>query len=248
MQGNHGHIVLVTGDAPYLGGALTWAPLRHAAPEFEFVEVDILNVSEAASLFVAARASIIRALQGARAIVAHGTAATIAVEAVSLVDPSIPVLLLSPRIITRMSLPLRLIRTIVGGGLGASMLTAFARSKHRRLLTDQSYIRKQLKLLVRDDVISDELLREASRRIADSRTEIAVRRTSEILRSVLTPIDAQANEAVLHRAVLIGSGPLDRKSRAQGEAIVIDGAWSAPMLETPNAVAEHLRTLVGPNK
>jgi len=69
-----------------------------------------------------------------------------------------------------------------------------------------------------------------------------------MLRSVLTPIDAQANEAVLHRAVLIGSGSLNRKSRAQEEAIVIDGARSAPMLETPNAVAEHLRMLVGANK
>ena len=81
----------------------------------------------------------------------------------------------------------------------------------------------------------------ASRRIADACTDIAVGRTSEMLRSVLTPIDAQANEAVLHRAVLIGSGPLSRITGA-GRAIVIDGARSAPMLETPNAVAEQRKT------
>ncbi|HEY5341648.1 MAG TPA: hypothetical protein VIK27_11520, partial [Candidatus Aquilonibacter sp.] len=106
-----------------------------------------------------------------------------------------------------------------------------------------SYVRKQLNLLVRRDLISEELVSEARARIADPRMEQAVARTAETLRAILTPVDERANAAVSRRAILLGSGPMDRRARARGGATVVDGAWAAPMLEQPQAVADALRDL-----
>lgn len=238
-----GHIVLAAGYAPYVGGAATWARFRDAAPQFAFVEVDPLDAADAANPAVALRDMLVRALHGARAIVAHGTAATAAVEAVAIVDPSIPVLLLSPHIVRRPSFALRAILAFARG-IGGPMLTRFARKKLRRLVADKSYVREQLQLLVRDDAIGDDLLREACERIADPRTANAIARTPEMLRSVLTPIDAKADAIVVRREVLFGNGPVDRKAHQRSPGIVVDGARSASMLETPTAVAEHLCRLL----
>lgn len=244
MVNDHGHIVLVTGDAPYLGGHATWLPLRQAMPEFEFVEVDLLgSAGERANPVDTARDMVRSALSGARAVIAHGTAATIAIEAVASIDPSIAVLLLSPRIITRQSLMLRAIRAFAGG-LGANVLTGIARSKRRRLMADSAYLRKQLGLLVRDDIITDALLEEARARTSDPRMDLVDTRTAETIRALLIPIDIHASEAVSNRVVLFGDGPIDRKARVRAKCVVLKDAWSAPMLEQPHAVAEHLRALI----
>jgi hypothetical protein len=237
------HVVLVAGDVPYLGGPATWSGLRRAAPEFEFDEIDLLEATTSEDIIAAARTTIETALKGAVAIAAHGTAARIAVEAVAVVDPSLPVLLLSPRIVTRESLLLRGIRILVDGPLG-NVLALVARRKRRKLLADDSFLRKQLKRLVRNDLISDELIDEATARIADPRMDRMADRTVEVVRAMLTPIDTSTNEAVHRRLVLLGNGPIDRKLRARGSGTVLEGAWAAPMLETPQAVADALRALL----
>ncbi len=243
MASDSGRVVLVTGDAPYLGGPATWARLREAAPEFEFIEVDLMEIAFEERLRDAARSRIESALRGARAIIAHGTAAPIAIEAVSATDPAIPILLLSPRIVMRPSPLLAAIQTIFSGK-GADILNAFARSKHRRLLKNDAYVRKQLALLVRNDLITEELLNDAKARIADPGMEAIVSRSAESLRALLTPIDEHANTAVSKRMVLLGEGPMDRKARFRGGATVLEGAWAAPMIEAPQAVADTLRALI----
>lgn len=158
-------------------------------------------------------------------------------------NPSTPVILLSPRIIARESLLLRGIRALVAGLL-RNVLANVARGKRRRLLADDSFLRKQLNLLVRNDLISDELVNEARARIADPRMDLIVAQTAEALGEVLTPLDARANKAVCRRLVLLGNGAMDRKARARGWGDVVDGAWAAPMLETPHAVADALRAIL----
>jgi hypothetical protein len=244
MADNRGRVVLVTGAAPYLGGPATWSHLRECVPEFDFIDVDLLDAATGENIVDAARRRIETALSGAHAIVAHGTAARAAIEAVARVDSSIPVILLSPLIVSRQTILLGLVRVLAG--MGGNTLASIARTKRRRLLVDESYLRKQLNLLVRSDLITDELLNEARARIADSRTDLIVARTAEMLRGVLTPIDPRIDESVSHRMLLLGEGPMDRRARARGGATVVKGAWAAPMLETPLAVAESLRAIVRP--
>ncbi len=152
-----------------------------------------------------------------------------------------PILLLSPLIVTRDSAALRAMRGLVGG-LGGRALTAFARSKRRKLVTDESYVRKQLMLLVRKDRITADLLREAQARIADPRMDAVTDRTAETLRSVLTPTDVKVSDAA--SMVLFGNGPVDRKARRRLTGTVVEGAWSAPMIDTPEVVAQHLRAFL----
>jgi len=190
MTNEHGHVVLVAGDAPYLGGPATWLPLRQAASELQFVEVDLLEAADGMDPIDAAREMVRKVLPGALAVVVHGTAAPITIEAIAAIDPSIPVLLVSPRIIARQSLLLRGVRALAGG-IGGNFLNAFARSKQRRLLADEPYIRKQLALLVRNDAIADELMGEAYDRIADPRMDVAVARTAETLRVILRPVGSR---------------------------------------------------------
>lgn len=244
MAERGGHVVLLTGEAPYLGGPSTWRPLCQAAPEYDYLELDLLGIDAQGDIRSAARAAVQDALFGARAIVAHGTSAAIAIEAVAAIDPAIPVLLISPRIVTKLTPAIRLLRSLTRG-TGARMLTRFAKTKHARLLAHRSYVRKQLQLLVRDDCISEDLLREAQARIADPRMNGIVDRTADALHAVLTPIDTGANQAVRHRAVLLGNGLFDRKARALGHGTIVHGATSAAMIEAAHVVAQHLRALVG---
>lgn len=236
-------VILVTGDAPYLGGPATWKPLRQALPEFDCVEVDLLNLDAEYRLAEAARDHIQKALAGAQGIIAHGTAARLAIESAAAVDPTLPVLLLSPRMVTRSSPVLSLIRHLAGG-VGGGLLASVARRKRRRLLDDSPYIWKQLRLLVREDVISEELVNEARGRIADARMTAIVDRTAEMLHDLLTPLDARTSDAVSRRMVLLGEGPVDRRVLAREGGTVLSGAWSAPMLESPEAVADCVRSFM----
>ena len=239
-----GHVVLVTGAAPYLGGPQTWKPLREAAPEFDFMEVDLLECAGHASVVDDARTRISDALSGARAIIAHGTVAAVSIEATAFVNPAMPLLLVSPRMITKNSLALSALRHLFRSRAGSLAITRFAQSKYTKLLSNPTYVRKQLKLLVGENAISAKLLGEACLRIADHRTRKIVDKTAEVLCSALTPLDAGINAAVTKRSVLVGGGKLERKIRAQGHCTVIRGVYSAAMLEAPRAVAEHLRRLL----
>ncbi len=220
-------VVLVTGNAPYLGGPRTWLPLRRALPEATFHEIDTLDFADAHDVFDAVRARLQSALQGAHAIVAHGSAAGLAIEAVANVDASIGVVLLAPQYLTRARTPARALTALLAVPALRNALTAFARSKHRKLCRDEDYVRKQLRFMVRDDVLDDALLKEAFERIRDPRTERAVERTADVFLAVLRPIDPSAEAAVRSRVVL--GAPMR----------------SAPMLEAPESVADALRSLGG---
>ena len=81
-------VVLISGAAPYLGGPLTWQPLRAAAPEIDFVEVDPLVVAGAADIERHVREAVAEALRDADGIVAHRECCRIALEAVGGRDPN----------------------------------------------------------------------------------------------------------------------------------------------------------------
>ena len=243
MAVQSGDVVLLTSDAPYLGGHATWLPLRKAAPEVRFVEIDTLDAPKSQSLIDAVRLLVRGALPGAAAVIAHGNSASLAIEEVAALDAPIPVLLLSPRMFTKRLLLLRMLRSFFGG-IGKPLLIAIARSKRRRLLHDEPYLRKQFTLLARGDAVTDDLIREARERIADPRMEWIVERTAEVANYALTPVDPHVYDTGPNRSILLGMDPYGRKVRTRCQATVLEDAWSALMLEKPDAVASHLRTLL----
>ncbi len=136
-------VVLITGAAPYLGDTMTWMPLRAFAPEIDFVEIDTLDCASAND-FDEAVAAILPAIRHANAIVAHFSAASLMVDIAAREHFKMPILLLSPMLVTRKKVFLQLVRTLFGYPPGSWLLTAYARSKLRRLKTDRRYVERQL--------------------------------------------------------------------------------------------------------
>lgn len=183
-------VVLITGAAPYLGGVSTWRPLREAAPEYHFVDLDLLQVRANGDFFAEAQAAIKRVISGdACAVVVHGAAAALVLTAIAGSGVRIPMLLLSPLLVTEDSLRLRIFRALARGPL-RGLLVSVARSKQARLLNDSEYVRKQMALMVRGDAITADLLHEAQERIASPHTEATLERTPQTLIHILTPTDA----------------------------------------------------------
>ncbi len=218
--------------------------MRAAAPEFAFVEYDTLALADAANPLVTCRDALAGLLAGAAGIVAHGSAARPALEAVAAVDPDLPIVLLSPLLVTRMTAWLRVFRAVIGSPPGRSLLQRYGASKQQRLAGDVAYVRKQLLLLGGEAAASDALVAEAQTRLADPRTERVAARSAELLLAITQPISAQLNAAVTHRTVLVGEGVLDRKTPRRMTATVVAGSTGALMLDRPDVVAAALRTLL----
>ncbi len=229
--------VLVTGAAPYLGGPATWAPLRDAARELEFTEVDVL-ASEGRIDVV--RAAIADAVRDADVLVAHGAVAGIALDVLAAERPGVPALLVAPLMALVSSRSASLLRAIIG--VVGPLVTAAARAKLRRLRASRSAVVRELQGFVRADRISDALVNEACARIADSRTDRSVGRTADVVRAVLAPLRARA--AAVPRVVIAGDDVLGRKLAARMDVRVVHGAESAPMIDAPDAVAAALRDLL----
>ncbi len=161
-------VVLVTGAAPYLGGRTTWLPLRCAAPQIDFTEIDALDFAGTSGRSVSetAEAILAPAIRNANAVVAHAGAARPVIEVVARERPNMPVLLLSPLLATRANLALEVIRSLLGRAPGSWLLTAYARSKQRRLTRDRRYVAAQLKPFVGNETLSEALIEEAQMRLA----------------------------------------------------------------------------------
>jgi hypothetical protein len=231
--------VLVTGAAPYLGGPATWAPLREAAPAVAFRDVDLLPTEADPA---AIRAVLADAVRGADAVVAHGTAAGIALEAIAAGGRDVPALLLSPMLTLRRSPALRLVRALVAvPGFGA-LVTAAARSKLRRLRASRGEVEAQLRAFVAPEHITTALIEDACARLAGEHTARSVERTADVVRAVLAPVSPEA--ARVRRAVLVGDDALGRKVASRMPATVLRAATSAPMIEDPRAVAAALARLL----
>jgi hypothetical protein len=237
-------VVVITSDAPYLGGPLTWAPLRACAPEIAFVEIDTLAFVDAPNVGAAVEDALTHALRDADAVIAHSSAARPVIQAMSRARPDLPVLLLSPMFLQRDAAHVRLIRAVLRSPLVARLLTRYAMSKHRRLREDRDYVAKQLYMMVRRDRLPEALVDEAQARIRDPRTARAVERTAEVLTYAITPVDPAANDAVCNRRALIGSGVLERKTAKRMPCTVLPSVTRAPMLEAPDAVANVLREML----
>ncbi len=235
-----GHVLLLTGSAPYLGGPSTWKPLRDAASDLEFRDLDLLDIPPGSGSTAAIKQAIKAAAEGASAIVAHGAVAATVLGAIDDFRHSIPVLLLSPVAITRDSLRLRFLRTLVRGPLG-KLIDSYAASKMSKLLKDYDYLRKQLAFVIQEDAITEELLQEAQVRLADARMEAFCAHTSGTLLAVLTPTGAFER---FNGLALFGNSSMDRKARKRIPGTVLATAWSAPMIEAPKQVAEYLYTLL----
>jgi hypothetical protein len=221
-------VVLITGNAPYLGGPRTWLPLRRALPDVTFSEVDPLDFAGCLDMARALRAGLEQALRGANAVVAHGLAAGVAIEAVANVNSAIGVVLLAPGYLARANTAARLMSGLLAVSAVAGTLVTVARSKHNRLLRDDAYVRKQLEFMVRRDAIDDGLVKEAGERIRDPRMRQVIEQTAAVVQAALRPIDPAADAAVRNRTAL---GARMR---------------SSPMLEAPEMVASALRSLWSP--
>ena len=181
------------------------------------------------------------ASRDARLIVAHGTAAAMALMAAAEYQAPKPVLLLSPVGTTKDSMLRRTARSALRSA-GGPLLVGVARRKREQLLADVNYLRKQLAFIVRDEAISDDLLSEARDRISDRRTERIIQQSPLLLSAILTPSQMLAH---FDGTALFGSAPLDLKVSKRIPGIHLARAWSAPMLDAPEEVARHLRALAG---
>lgn len=114
----NGHILLLTGSAPYLGGPQTWQPLRDAAP--------------ADDLIASVKSAIETAAMGASAVVAHGSVAAIALESLAKSPYSARIVLLSPVAVTKDSAFLRVLRALLRGP-AAGWLTKIAYGRVHRI-------------------------------------------------------------------------------------------------------------------
>ncbi len=237
-------VVVITGDAPYLGGPSTWAPLRACAPDLEFVAVDTLTFADAADIGAAAEDALTAALRDADAAIAHSTAARPLIHAVSRVRPELPVLLLSPMLLPRDAAHVRFVRAVVRSPLLARLLARYARSKHCRLTEDHDYVVKQLQLLVRSDRLSDALVSEAQARIRDPRTARAAERTADVVAYALTPVDPAADAAVRNRRTLVGSDVIGQKTAKRMPCTILPSVTRTPMIEAPDAVVQVLREML----
>jgi hypothetical protein len=241
-------IVLTSGAAPYLGGQQTWKLLRDAAPEFEFVEIDPLTFAGNADSEAIYEGALLDAVGKADGVVAHAGAARLVVEVVARLRPEMPVLLLSPILIQRTSVRLRIIRRIFGWRPVGHLITRFARAKYRRLCDNRDEVLKQLRLFVGESALSEALVSEAEARISDPRVERSIDRTVEFLRYATTPVNPIADNAVQNRRVIVGVGPIDRRIARRMTATVLHGVTGAAMIEEPTVVAEALRAMIQPKR
>lgn len=241
-------VLVTTSAAPYLGDNPTWEPLRKAAPEYEFVEIDTLRHADSPDILASLRSAVTELLPESRTIIAHGAMGAVALEAVASAGADIPVLLLSPVIATRDSWRLRAIRAMLTRGIGGKLLSSFAISKHAKLLSDVSYVRKQLLWLVRDEHIDGGLVAKALERLADPLSAAAVRRTTEVLCLTLRPIDPSVLTSVKQKVVLAGRGRAAAYRHRGFDAFEVDDSKSAIMLDAPQAVADTLRAIAPASK
>ena len=232
-------VVLVTGAGPYLGGPATWKPLRDAAPEFAFRDVDLMA---SGGRIDAVRDMLRAALHDADAIVAHGTAAGTVLDLVAAEQRSMPALLLSPLVVFRATPALHALRAFLRVG-GASLITAAARKKLVRLRVSRDAVAEELRGLVCPDRLSDALVDEACARIADPRTASVVERTGDVLRAVTRPVSSDA--AGVRRIVLASDDELGRKLARRMQVRLLQGSRSAVMIDDPRAVREALHELLG---
>jgi hypothetical protein len=240
-------VVVVNGNASYLGGSPTWDPLRGAAPEFAFVEIDVLKCFAGSAVGETIRSAICEELPRSVAVVAYGEAAGLALEALSRAGSRVPLVLICPRVVFKETLPLRIVRALVTSGPGANLLTSISARKHRRLLADESYLRQQMSLIVSPSSISDALIAEAKRRMADPVTASGVTRAAETVRLILRSIDPATVARASKVVALVTRDIAGRYLRYGIEEKVVDGL-GATMIENPESVAACLRSVVGQSR
>ncbi len=236
-------VIVMNGNASYLGGPPTWDALRGAAPEFEFVEIDVLKCFAGPDMGETIRRAICEDLPGSVAVVAYGESAGLALEAVSRADSRVPLLLISPRVVFKENFTLRVVRSLITRGPGAYLLRRIAAAKHRRLLSDDNYLRQQIGLMVSATSMSDALVTEAKRRMSDPATASGVTQVVETIRLVLRRIDP-ATIAGSSKVVALVTSDLAGRYLPYGiEEKMVDGS-GATMIEDPEAVADCLRSTI----
>lgn len=236
--------MLITGATPYLGGPWTWRPLREAAPDLSFVEIDPLDFADAPDLNGACRRAVLRAARDSDAVVAHYTAAKPAIEALAQMPEAPPLLLLSPLLVRRSTPPLSAMRAVIETRLGGRLLASLAHSKSSRLSSDRQYLKKQLLMFLDEAHLTDALFEEATARAKDSRTTRSVERVAQIFLEITNPIDPEIDAKVNGRTVLLGTSRLDRKMATRIPATTLPNVRGAPMIEAPQVVAQALRKML----
>jgi hypothetical protein len=213
---DRGAIVVVTGAAPYLGGPETWRPLKRQLPDEEVVELDTLDLAHSDN-YEEALFAMLGKIKNTGIIVAHFTAAKPVVRYVDRMHLSVPVLLLSPWIVTSESSGIR---------------------QHVR-----ERVKRQLRFFVSDAAMTDSLVDEAQARLADERTARLTEDTADVLRYTFSPI----SKDLLNRTntvVLVGSGALDRKIATRMPVTKLPGVTSAAMIEASGEVAKIVYRLM----
>ena len=126
-------------------------------------------------------------------------------------------------------------------------MTSISARKHRRLLADESYLRQQMSLIVSPSSISDALIAEAKRRMADPVTASGVTRAAETVRLILRSIDPATVARASKVVALVTRDIAGRYLRYGIEEKVVDGL-GATMIEIPESVAACLRSVVGQSR
>lgn len=234
-------ILALTGSAPYLGGPSTWQPLREAAPDLAFRDFDLFDIPPGAGHIARLKSAISVASQGACAIVAHGLVATAVLETVRENALATPVLVLSPLLFTpRHNITTRIGRWLLRAGLGKLMVAA-SKAKLRKLIADRGCLRKELAVTVRESAITPNLVEEAHQRLSDPRMGAFISHFEDTMQLLLAPSNAFEH---FSGTILFGTSPMDTKMHRNIPGTVLEDAWSAPMIETPDKVVEYLRPLL----
>jgi hypothetical protein len=241
---DRGAIVVVTGAAPYLGGPETWRPLKQRLPDEEVVELDTLDLAHSDN-YEEALFAMLANIKNTGIIVAHFTAAKPVVRYVDRMRLSVPVLLLSPWIVTRESSGIRqrVVRTLLDVPFVQNFLTGRASEKLRSLTSDRERVKRQLRFFVSDAAMTDWLVDEAQARLADERTARLTEHTADVLRYTFSPIPRDLLNRT-NTVVLVGSGALDRKIASRIPVTKLPGVTSAAMIEAPGEVAKIVYRLM----
>jgi|SRR5579862_7018550 len=225
-------VVVLSDNAPYLGGPQTWRPLCESAPEYDFVAIDPLDYVDARvsvdDYVTAIKDAIGDALPGAAAVIAHGSLGGFAIEAIAETNAEAPLLLLEPRLIRKDLFRVRAARWLLTGAIGGSILAAVAKKKYRRLIADRAFVLDQLEIIVREGMINDALLDEACTRLLLPQTKCNVDRIADSLRVMFRTINPSASAKVKPRLTLVGPHWPKSKVRDDPSIRVLDQCKMAP--------------------
>lgn len=236
-------ILCVGSYAPYLGGSLTWAPLRRiAGASAEFCVLDPMKVVGSAQPLALFRKMVDEQIADAEIVIAHGFSAAITLRAAAThPENSRRLALLNPVLgAERRGNPLAFVfKLLVRGPAGALVLRRIAATKIARLKADPNVVRAELRRLLATEP-DEELVQQAVERVVACDD-------GALLDSTMALVNADFSMGAVpsdHIDVISGTrGFTSRTMRRRVRRLLPDSAryeladcGEAPMYERPESV------------